>query len=454
MPLLDSKNHPIDCGVATTETFDRQFSKKTVSNRAIDIVAFEVDKANGTQDISSSETIGDAVFNKNTFSQTVTDCSISIIPVKQNFERVVSVESSNTAILANPQSNDPLYLAYQSDGIVSINVTLDNNEKVATSFQTKTKTPSPVYTFNNHLSGSLAKHIVNQSELVANNTTSPPNHYPIYSTFNQQSNSYVKNSGFYANSFDFSGITVNKTGSGGITSVTAITPRHAIGAAHYPPSVNDVMYFCDSNNQTVSRTIVDRIFLNNSDSVIVKFNQDLPNTVKKYKFIPADWIDYLPLDYPSITTPNLPTGTTLNYSGFGAPMVITSHYRWDENWPFQRNNRYAYIVPSYVSYYINNNQRGVPNISGFATGTIWGPNINKFTNYNGIESGIQAGDSGLPCFYIINNDLVFVMKHLGPASGPFMAEYLTDVQNSINSIGAEGYSIQTVDLSGFTDFSS
>jgi hypothetical protein len=454
MPISASQNHPINCGLATTSSFSRQFAKKTVANRAIDVVAFEVNRANGTLNESSTETIGDAVYNKNTFSQTVTDCSVNIAPVKQQLERVISIESSNTSILANPQPNDPFYLAYQADGTVSIVVTLSNNEKAATSFQTKTKTPAPVYVFNNHVVGSLSKHILNQAEAIANNSTSPPNHYPIYSTFNQQSNVYLKNSGFYANSLDFSGITVNKVGSGGVTSVTAITPRHAIGAAHYPPEVNDVMYFCDSNNQTVARTVVNRSFSNSSDSVIVKFDQDLPPTVKKYKFLPASWSNFIPINYPEIIAPSLPASSIPWYSGYAVPLVITSHYRWDENWPLQRSNRYAYIVPSFVSYFINNAQRSNANIAGFPAGFLTEPNVNKFANYNGDGSGIQGGDSGLPCFYIINNDLTLVMKHTGAANGAMLSDFLGDINTSISLLGAEGHNIQTIDLSGFTNFSS
>jgi len=453
MAILSSVNHPVNCGLATTPEFSRQFSKKTVANREIDVIAVSLDRPLGEPDSTVNETIGDAIYQKSTFDSIVTDCFVNLISVTPSIATVTDIESQNTLILANPTEENPNLLTYQASGNCGILVTLSSNEKAATSFQAQTKTPSPVYTFLEYLEGSLSEHILNQTVGIANNSTFPPNHYPIYSTFDFNNNIYVKNSGFWGASLNFSGVTVGKIGSGGVTSVSAITPRHAIGAAHYPPSINDVMIFCDQNNTTVQRTIVDRRFAD-GDTVIVKFNEDLPNTVKKYKFLPSNWKNYLPVDYPDITTPILTSlGQTLKTRAFGIPFVAMSHYRWDDDWPLQRQNRYAYIGPSWVQHMTTISVDGKADITGI-TGNTLGENGTTFPNYDGSPSGIRGGDSGLPCFYIINGDIILVTKHTGGGSGTFASDYTSDIELAISLLGAEGHSIQTINLSGFTDFSS
>lgn len=453
MAVSPSINHPIDCGLATTTEFARQFSKKTVINRAIDVIASSLDRPLGLPNSTDSETIGDATYQKYTFDSVVTDCLVNVVSVKPSTAIVTNIESQNTSILANPTEENPNLLIYQNSGICSILVTLSSNEKAATSFQAQTKTPSPVYTFFEYAENSLSDHVLNQTVGIADNSTSPPNHYPLYSTFDFTNNIYVKNTGFWGASLNFSGVTVNKSGSAGITSVTAITPRHAVGAAHYPPSINDAMVFCDENNTTVQRTVVDRRFAD-GDTVIVKFNQDLPFSIKKYKFLPSNWTDYLPVNYLDITTPTLTAlGQTLKTRAFGIPFVMMSHYRWDDEWPLQRQNRYAYIVPSWVQYTATTSLDGKANITQLFGNTL-GENGTTFPNYDGQPSGIRGGDSGLPCFYIINGDLVFVTKHAGAGSGPFAADYLSNIESAISLLGSEGHSIQTVDLSGFTDFTA
>jgi hypothetical protein len=453
MAVSPAVNYPIDCGLATTSEFARQFSKKTVANRAIDVIASSLDRPLEAPDSTVNETIGDALYQKNTFNSVVTDCLVNVVSVTPSTAVVTNIESQNTSILSNPTEENPNLLVYQNSGTCGILVTLSNNERTASSFQAQTKTPAPVYTFLEYAEDSLSDHVLNQVVGIANNSTSPPNHYPIYSTFDFTNNVYVKNSGFWGASLNFSGVTVNKSGSGGVTSVTAITPRHAIGAAHYPPAINDVMVFCDQNNTTVQRTVTDRRF-SDGDTVVVKFNEDLPNSIKKYKFLPSSWSNYLPVDYPDITTSALTAlGQTLKTKAFGVPFVMMSHYRWDEDWPLQRQNRYAYIVPSWVQYTATISVNGKANITQLF-GNTFGENGTTFPNYDGQPSGIRGGDSGLPCFYIINGDLVFVTKHAGAGSGPFAADYLSNIESAISLLGSEGYSIQTVDLSGFTNFSS
>ena len=455
MAIQPSVNHPIDCGLATTPSFARQFAKQLVSERSIDIFALPSMRGAGSATGTTAETIGDINWEKETFEMSVSDCDVSISGLTLPLY-VKSVKSLNPNILSNPTSQNPLKLTYQSTGLTGIELELSNGERSAVGFTAYTQAASTIYNFQNHIDGSLAKHIYSQVSSIADGTTSSPNHYQIYSTFNQIDNIFVKNSGFWGSELDFSGVSVNKIGSGGVTGVVMVTPRHAIGAAHYAPPVNpnggpivgDKIYFCDANNNTIERTVV---ATNNLalDSRIVKFDSDVPSSVKKYKLLPSNWKSYLPIDVAA--TP-LTLGTIMYRAAKYVPIVAMSHYRWDADWPLQRSNRYAYVYESEIRWNISNNistkasLNGIPSNQGFFGG--------QFNDYNGEPSGFQGGDSGLPCFYIINGELIFSMKHFSPAIGGFLSDALTEIQNSINSLGSEGHSLQFPNLSGFTDFSS
>jgi hypothetical protein len=415
---------------------------------------------------TTTEIIGDINWLKETFSNSVSDCDVSIVGRAPNW-KIKSVKSSNTSILSNPDPINPLKLFYQSNGTVSVEVELTSGEKCADSFTTYTESLSPtVYTFNNYLSGSLASHIYSQISSIANGSTSSPSHYQLYSTFNQSSNTFVKNSGFWASSLDFSGVSVNKVGSGGVTGVVMVTPRHAIGAAHYAPPydpnggpiVGDKIYFCDPLNNTIERTVVSVVNSATSDSRIIKFDSDVPQSIKKYKLLPSNWKNYFPVDAVVSINPryNLYTYRAAQF----VPIIAMSHYRWDNDWTLQRSNRYAYIYQSGIQWTVmspNPETRALGG-GGYVGSSYFG---GQFNDYSGSPSGIRGGDSGLPCFYTINGELIFAYKHLNgdPSTGSIinswlLSEDLTNIQNAINSLGSEGHSLQTVNLSGFTDFSS
>jgi hypothetical protein len=241
---------------------------------------------------------------------------------------------------------------------------------------------------------------------------------------------------------DFSGLLVNKTGSGGVNNVTAITPHHAIGVAHYAPSSGDVLYFCDANNQTVARTVQSVGFVASQDCAIIRFNEALPSTVKKYKTFPSNFKDYLPLNRNFYDV----WGNASSFYGGFLPIVVTSHYRWDADWPLQRSNRFSYFYQTTI-------MRDALNGVSMAFVPAWAE-PNNFPDYNGQPSGIRGGDSGSPCFFIVNNDLVLVHSQTSGGGGTVYPSYLSSIQAKINELGPSGQTYETVDLSGFTDFSS
>jgi len=440
MALEPSVNHPIDCGLATTSTFTRQFVKRPVSERTADLDLF-LENAQISSGSSVAVTVGDINYTRNTYPTSATNVRALVDYFPEKFAAIDSLASGNTAILLNPTTDSYLF-EYGSTGTTSITATFSTNEKITKSVTTSTRAESATQdVFQNFLSGSLGRHIYDQIREYADNSTSAPSHYPLYSEFNQTTNTYTKNSGNWAHPLDFSGLMVNKNGSAGVTNVTAITPYHAIGVSHYAPEEGDIIYFCDSNNQTVSRTVQTRSFVSGFDCCIVRFSEPLPSTVKKYKTLPSSFVNFLPINKNFYSV----TGVTNSRRMANLPIIVCSHYQWDPNWPLQRSNRYAY---TYETEFL---------IESIETSIRFRPasaDPNNFPNYNGQPSGIREGDSGSPCFYIINNDLVLVHCHSSGSGGPFHPSFLSSIQSTINSLGPSGQTYETIDLSGFTDFSS
>jgi hypothetical protein len=442
MAIEPAINYPINCGVATTSAFVRQFSKQTVANRTANLEFF-IEYKQITSGSSVSVTLGDINYNRNTYPESATNIRAFVDYLPEKFSVVDSIQSRNTSVLSNPTSSDPLLFEYQNNGTTQITAKFNTNEKITKSVSTFTVAESSTQdVFLNFINGSIGRHIYDQIRQYADGSTSSPNHYPIYSTFNQTSNIYVKNQSHWTGNLNFSGLTVNKMGSGGVTNVSAITPHHAIGVAHYAPEVGDVLYFCDSNNQTVARTVQSRQFVSNQDCVIVRFSETLPETVKKYKTLPSNFLNYFPINRNIYSV----FGIANTFRGAFMPAIVCSHYRWDSDWPLQRSNRYAYLYQT----------------SFFSTGLFsetiaFGPASsapNSFPDYNGQPSGIRGGDSGSPCFFVINNDLVLVHCHTSGGGGPLHPSFLSSIQSTIDTLGPSGQTYETVDISGFTDFSS
>jgi hypothetical protein len=340
--------------------------------------------------------------------------------------------SSDAAVLA--PTSDPLLFSYVSDGNAMLTVEFVDGETITKQAAATTSETQPD-TFVSFVPGSLGRHVFDQARGLANNSTSPLSHYALYSTFNGTTNTYVKSQTSWAASLDFSGMMVNKVGSPGIHRVSAITPHHAIGASHFGPQVGDVIYFCDQNNQTVARTVSARADLGgDTDCCIVRFSEALPASVAKYRTLPSTWQDYAP-----INKNNQPAFDT---RCFNWPIVLTSHYRWDAGWSGQRSGRFAYIAQVYRLA-----QNSAVNFVLFRATA-------EFANYTGEESGIRGGDSGGPCFFIINGELVLVHCFFGGNGGPYHPSFLSQINAALDTLGPGGQTYETVDLSAFTNFAS
>ena len=434
--MLPAVNSPINCGLATTSEFVRQHAKATIAQREADLILTEEFRQTQPSSVTFTTT-GDTRYFEETYPSAVSDFRVVVEYQQTRFAALDELASVDPSILSASPTEARLF-RHEADGEVAIEATFATNEKVLKRAISRTLAePTSQKRFSNFLDESAAKHVFTQTHALANGLTFPPQHYRLYSTFDFANNNYIKNADCWAASLDFSGVSVNKSGSGGVHVLTAITPHHAVGVAHYQPIAGDVIYFCDANNQTVARTIQSVQQVIGTDRVIVRFTQSLPSSIKKYKLLPQNYKSYFPVN------------AQLESIGFrfsNIPCVVVSHYRWDAQWPLQRSGRFAYIYSASTT-------------SGQAdpSGMVYFPAVNEpnaLADYNGEPSGIRGGDSGAPTFFIINNELIFLASHTTPITGAFHADNLPGIQTAIDSLGPSGQTYGTVDLSGFTNFAS
>lgn len=439
-----ARNHPINCGTATTE-FARTFAKQSIADRSINLLLAP------SPNVLRQGTVSNITLDYRNLRRTIGSIVRSDIVLRPEFITGANYSelrsfSSDQAVAA--PTDNPYLFEYQSSGSVTITAELANGERATRYFQTSSSEEPSWDDLLSFTDGSLAKHVTDQILQRADGSTSYPGHLHIYSTFDGSSQSFVKNTGCWAADLDFSGVSVHRQGAGAAGNVTAISPFHALTAAHYAPNVGDIYYFCDSNNTVVSRTVHSRAFVSEQgflsrDTAVVRFTQPLPASVAKYKTFPSNWADYA----PSVTNGGL----------LWCPTVSMSHYNWDPDWTLQRSNRYAYIyITGGVAGPIPPNRaRNFVTFHGIASSNVLLLQaLPKYSEYSGFPSGIRGGDSGMPSFFVINGQLVLMAHWTGPFVGRFQPDFLSSINAALDALGPGDQTYQTVDLSQFTNFAS
>jgi hypothetical protein len=199
---------------------------------------------------------------------------------------------------------------------------------------------------------------------------------------------------------------------------TLLSPRHAVWARHYSIKVNSTLRFVDQNNQVFDRRIIktraipvtsnstsSRAYLHGYDMVIGLLDSDVPTSVSFAKVLPK----YFKRFDPFRLYVRLPTLCT----DFEEKALV-------DDFRIQFNNM-AYLSPPF----------------------------SNTTRREYYESKI-AGDSGNPCFFVIDNELVFlfVFTFGGAGSGTSIQYHHDDVNTIMNNLGG-GYQLTEMDLSKY-----
>ena len=129
----------------------------------------------------------------------------------------------------------------------------------------------------------------------------PATQQKLYTSQDHVTPAYVRNSNFFLQGTHAEALTCASpwnSRQGQNRAGTAITPRHAMLAAHYPLLAGDSLRFIASDNTIITRTVVQsqRIYYNglSTDGQMILLDSDLPASITPCKLFPDGYETYLP----------------------------------------------------------------------------------------------------------------------------------------------------------------
>ena len=190
---------------------------------------------------------------------------------------------------------------------------------------------------------------------------------------------------------------------------TLITKKHIVYAKHFSIPIlsgGTPVLFVDENSNVVTRNLVSQISDNDSDIMIGLLDSEIPDNIKIAPALPSNFIKYFP-------------------SGKSFLVVALDQ----EEKAILR-----------LCFSLQDNQ--------FYTGELnepWiDPALSKYANFC---EKIVVGDSGNPCFVIINNQLVLLGCWLSIAYGPHIAARYSVINKLIEQLSpGQGYSLSQISI--------
>jgi hypothetical protein len=230
---------------------------------------------------------------------------------------------------------------------------------------------------------------------------------PIFSTQNHAAGTYVRSEDCWAADLDLTGISPWNSNLANRRAGTLVSRRHFIAAWHYRHPVGTVLRFIAGDNQAVERTMTARARVGTTDIMVGLLDEDLPETIAHYKVFPADVEDYF---YSLGTSYCLPT---LGLDQQEKALVQD-----------------CFLLNTAGQVYCKKSVDPT-------RGDFWEQKI--------------SGDSGNPCFAIVDDELVLLTTWWGADSGPGLHNYIDEVNSVMSSLGG-GYELTVKDLSGFPNY--
>lgn len=240
----------------------------------------------------------------------------------------------------------------------------------------------------------------------------------IFSSQNHAASSYTRNTSSWVAGLDLTCASPWNSYDANRRAGTLVTPRHVLGAVHYPLPVGTVVRFVTMGNVVVNRTIVAAVTPPNyvpyyPDLMLYVLDSDVPGTIQPCKLLPSNWEDYF---------------VEIN---LGRPPALGLD---------QEEKALITDWTNYVEY------------AGFLA-----PMDSKRVLF---YENVISGDSGNPAFVLVNDEpcLLTVWTYGGPGSGTFVSGHLATLAAMIITAdtqagnGGTGHTLQFADLSGFNSY--
>jgi len=236
---------------------------------------------------------------------------------------------------------------------------------------------------------------------------------------------YVRNTSFFLQGTHAEALTCvspwNSTG-GTRRAGTAITPRHAVCAAHYPVPVGSTMRFITSDNTVITRTVVQAGLVTTSaqDAWMVLLDSDLPASITPCKLFPDSYETYLPAGASSVAAYALPL-LAMDFSENGIVLAFKDQFLKSNVRPFAFYG--SPTLPDHLAFY----------------------------------DPIIAGDSGNPIFAVSGSELWLLSTFYTYGSGPFYGGLVSELNAMITTLDTlqgdiTGHTVTVGDLSTYTTY--
>ena len=222
-----------------------------------------------------------------------------------------------------------------------------------------------------------------------------------------QNGTLKPNPSFWAKGVDFSCASFWNTQGRNTRAGTAVSARHVVFAHHFPIAAGTTLMFFGTDGQIHHRKITASRRISTTDLMVGVLESDLPRTVHPALILPPNWRDYLG-------------------SGAGLPVVT---FDYEEK---------GLVME------LNAPQSG-------RRGDVWSARHPVDPARAPFTERLIVGDSGNPCFLLMNEDviLLYTITTGGPGGGPAIQPLRAMLQYAMDQL-CPGYRLREYDFSSYT----
>lgn len=210
----------------------------------------------------------------------------------------------------------------------------------------------------------------------------------IFKTQDHVGKKYERNTSCWAYGLDLTCVSPWNSFDGHLRAGTAITRHHVVFATHYPISVGSTMRFVTMKNEVVERKLSRTSQVFKTDITLALLDEPLPDSITPALMLPRFWLEYVATEYNQLIEMN--TGILI------------------KKFPTLCLDQEEKAVINAVHSIVGNKEVGCCKAEG---------DLGRFSEH------IIIGDSGNPCFTIVDEKLVLLTTWNtgGWGGGPFLS---------------------------------